>query len=383
MRPPFFLKTISMSVNLRTDCLDDVIGLSRTECECFEVPTAESQSGLFLDEIEGLDLVGISSAADCTAGDVWDLMRKSREQAILAFKTDLAAKLATTYKQSRKTFRGNIGRDAVTGNESVDSITGLRMLFSPVKNGVFIVKRIGLLFAQTGTLNLKIYNNVDQDPIYEYNGLETQANRIKWNTLDEPISLPMYDTVPDYLQYFFVYEDPGFAPKNNKLTCGCGPAIAAISFCCTKPNFNLSMNDERFTWNQWAEVTGVKGASIDAIRDADSTFTDLAYGLLIDGEMKCNMKDISCNDLDFDNSEIALVTAYAIRYRAGQFLIDNILASGNINRYTMLDRERMYGKKNSYAKEYATRIDWLTENIDWRSTGCLSCIERMTKRSLI
>lgn len=371
-----------MSVILRDDCLDDVIGLSRTECECFDVPTNISQSGLYLDEIEGLDLVSINSAADCVQGDIWDLMRKSREQAILAFKTDFAAKLTQTYKASRQKFDGNIGMTKdITGTETISDVNGLRILFAPIRNGVFIVKRIGLLFATTGTVDVALYNNVDDAALDTFTGLLTEANKLKWNDVT-PFSLPMFDKTPDYLQYFFLYDNPGFLPRNNKLKCGCGESIKAITFSCGNPHFDLKLNDARFTWNQWANITGVKGASVDAIRDANSPFIDRAYGLVIDGEMKCNMKDITCNDLDFDNSEIALALAYAIRYRAGQFLADNILASSNINRYTMLDRERLYGKKNSFAKEYGIRIDFLAENIDWSNTGCLSCNPRMVKRSM-
>ncbi len=372
-----------MSVILRTDCLDNAIGLSRTDCNCFDVPTNESDSGLFLDELEGLDLVGISAAADCTRGSVWDLMRKSKEQAILAFKTDFAAKLAQTYKQSRKNFRGNIGRSDSNGNETIDNYAGLRILFAPVKNGVFIVKRIGLYFAQTGTVDLELFNNVESGAIESLPGLLTEAGKIKWNTLSTPLSLPMFDTTPDYLEYFFLYGNPGFAPKKNTIKCGCGEAINNISFSCHNPQFNLALNDERFMWNQWANITGVQGTSTDAIIAANTGLTDKAYGILIDGEMKCNMKDITCNDVDYDNSENALAMAWAIRYRAGQFLVDNILSSANINRYTMLDRERLYGKRSNYAKEYGIRIEFLAENIDWQNTGCLSCNQRMVKRSLL
>lgn len=372
-----------MSVELRTDCLDDVIGLSRSECECFDVPTNESDSGLFLDEIEGLDLVAIASAADCNKGSLWDLMRMSREQSILAFKADLGSQLAMTYKALRKNFKGNIGRDESNNTETISNFAGLRMLFAPVKNGVFIIKRIGLYFNTTGTVDLQLFNNIDAAALQTFSGLNTEANRVKWNNLATPVSLPIYSTEKDYLEYFVLYGNPGFAPKNNKIKCGCGNQVARISFSCNSPVFDQTLTDERFTWNHWANITGVTGTTTDAIIAANAGFNDRAYGILIDGEIKCNMKDIACNDLDFDNSEVALVMAHALRYRAGQLLVDNILASGNINRYTMLDRERLYGQRSRYAKEYTSRIEWLKENMDWQGTGCLTCEPVMTKRSLL
>jgi hypothetical protein len=65
--------------------------------------------------------------------------------------------------------------------------------------------------------------------------------------------------------------------------------------------------------------------------------------------------------------------AAAIQYRAASFVIDNILASGNINRYTMTDRERLMGKKNTYTKEYLDRLEWVAQKINIEANDCLVC----------
>ena len=77
--------------------------------------------------------------------------------------------------------------------------------------------------------------------------------------------------------------------------------------------------------------------------------------------------------MDFENNEIAIATASAIRYKAGFYIIEKILASGNINRYTMTDRERLMGKKNTYIKEYNTYIDWIAQNVNTNINDCLIC----------
>lgn len=366
-----------MSVILTDNCLENIIGLSRTECNCFTVPVNESDSELYLDEVEGLNLVQIDSAADCTAGSLWDLMRKAREEAIKSYKTDLAAKLVTLYKPKRKNFNGVIGRDDRQSNESISNIAGVQILCAPVKNVVLVIKRLGLLFSQTGTVDISIYSNISTTPEVVYNGLNTEANQVKWNTV-QPVTLPLYTTEKEYIIYYIVYTNPGFSPKSNHLRC----CSVNLQFSCSSPQFNISQNDARYLWNQWANVSGVNGADIDTVKESDG-FVDKGYGLLIDAEIKCNLKELSCNDTDYNNSEIALTMAYAVRYRAAQFLAEYILSSGNINRFTMLDRERIYGKRNDYSREYLSRLQFIAENMNWQDTGCLDCIERMKKSSLL
>lgn len=61
-------------------CLDTVIGLSRTVCNCYEDQPADydvSDSGLYIDELEGLNLQIAGGAADCEQGGVFDLLQKS------------------------------------------------------------------------------------------------------------------------------------------------------------------------------------------------------------------------------------------------------------------------------------------------------------------
>ena len=156
-----------------------------------------------------------------------------------------------------------------------------------------------------------------------------------------------------------------------------------LAFNCQAPELSPKENDERYQFKKWCNVTGVNGTSVDAIRDANTGFFDHAMGLVIDGAMSCDAQSIACNDVDFDHSAIAKVKAYAVWYRAGVFLINSILSTNNINRFSLLDREALYGKRNSYTKEYNNRLVWLTNpDVDevktfLLQTGCLECIKKM------
>lgn len=374
-----------MSIAIKIDCFDNVIGLTRTECDCMTVDANTSESGLWLDELEGLNLKVIDASADCAKGSLMDMMKVAREQAILSFKSDYAANIAKNWKYCRTAFRGQIGKDKATANYAIGNYAGQRYIFSAVKNGYWKIKRISVFFNTTGTVDIEIYNNVDEAAIYTYSNVPTEANKVKWFTLPTPIYLPLYSEQADYLQYFILYANPGFNPKDNIFRC----CSTVLDFNCMAPVIDNKENDARYQFKKWGNVTGVSGTGVDAIRDANTGFSDHAMGLIIDSDMSCDAQSIACNDADFDHNAIAKVMAYAVWYRAGVFLINSILSSTNINRFTMLDREPLYGKRANYAKEYDNRLVWLTNpDIDevktfLLQTGCLECIRRMKMGSLL
>ncbi len=374
-----------MSLAIVTDCFDDAIGLSRTDCSCFDVPVNESKSGLFIDELEGLDLKTINAAVDCGTGSLFDYMKRAREQATKIFKSEYSSVIAANWNESRTSFKGVIGRQEASANKTISQVAGLRFIFSNVKNGLFVINRIGTMFSQTGTITLNIYNNISDAPLYTISGLNTTANGKTWNTLNTPIELPMYSTETDYIEYYFVYSDPGFPPRENGLKC----CSTNLYFNCLEPQLQLNISDMRYQFAKWCNVTGVTGADIDTLKGQNIAFTNCAYGLLVDSEMKCDSLSYACNDADFKHSQISLVMAYAIWFRAGVFLCDYILSSAQINRYTMLDRERLYAKKNSYMREYKDRITWLANpDVDivkrfLLDTGCVVCNSRMSMGSML
>lgn len=93
-------------------CFDYVIGLYPGECDCFGEPpfdAGESNSGLFLADL--IELSTLNSLLNCTHGaDVWDLMEKSREDAIRRFIADMNALLLRYNKLKRQPFYGGVGR---------------------------------------------------------------------------------------------------------------------------------------------------------------------------------------------------------------------------------------------------------------------------------
>ena len=94
-------------------CLDNIIGLSETDCSCFESgrPTDynTSLSGFYLADNFGLTMNFTNSAADCEQGGVWDILQASRTEAINRFLKDYAMTLNSVKKYRFRDVKGEIG----------------------------------------------------------------------------------------------------------------------------------------------------------------------------------------------------------------------------------------------------------------------------------
>jgi hypothetical protein len=359
-RPRFLLKTRDMSLIL-PGCLDNIIGLSEVDCECFTdapVDSGVSLSGLYIDRLEGLDLKLIDAATDCGTGSVWHMMAQAREDAIIQFKADLFSALKTLYRPRFNPFRGPIGEARFRKNLSINTqYAGVSVCPRPMKGGVMHIKRIGVMFSQNGIFDLNIFD-YNQYASLETVTLTAVANKINWTTIAGGIDLPMTDDAGDYVRYDFLYESasmPG-QPKDAKISCGCGGR--KVYWNEINPRFEDSQTAKR--WEVFAMVAGATGIDVSTTETRDNLSRGTLYlnGILLDVEFRCSINDVLCEAVsDFENGLIAVNIAATIRYLAGAILADKILASGNINYYTMSDRERLMGKKNSWTSSYWARMN--------------------------
>lgn len=356
-------------------CLDNIIGLSRTTCECFDPKSFQSDvsnSGRYLDETEGLNLNMADAATDCEQGTVWDLMEKARNNAIVSFKADMMARLVTTYKHKRKPWSGLMGgTDFKNTIEIIGDYAGVQIYCQNIIGGVMSVKRIGLIFDSDATFPIYVYDNLTNEIVEEYE-VTANANRLTWFNLPSSLNLDMNNTGNENPRYYFLYQKQSFKPKDNKASCGCGGGHYAYYFKPDAPLFKSYPGYEKYRWSEFVMLTGTMGSDLSNRENWNNT--QYLQGIVLDVDFKCKIQDLICKDtLDFETNENAVVMAAAIQYKAAALLIDNILASGTINRYTMTDRERMMGKKNTYTTEYNNRIDFLSRNINLSTNDCLEC----------
>lgn len=356
-----------------TNCLSHIIGLSRTTCECFDADKPgdanTSESGLFLDEIEGLPINVSDAATDCETGSIWDMMEKARDNGILAFKNELMGALTQKYKQKRHPFTGAVGSSkfrnslTLTGNYG-----GIRIYCAEIISGIMTIKRLGLSFDTAATFDIEVYNNIDSDPIQTYT-VTTQANKTTWYDLPTPLKLEMSDDTGENPQYYLIYSVNGMKPKDVKGSCGCSSANYKYYWNTKSPNYKSFEKDR---WSEYIMLTGIQGGDISTRENWGTS--EYLNGIILEASFACKQIDLICKqNMDFESNALALAMAYTIRFRSASILIDNILSSGNLNRYTMLEREALYGKRNNYLKEFANRISWLADNINWKANDCLTC----------
>lgn len=360
-------------MSAQAHCLDNIIGLSETQCDCFDqdkpLDYNVSNSSLFLDQLEGINLRLIDAVSDCEQGSIWDMMAKARTNAISDFKNALITGLTTKYKYKRQPFSGTIGSDKFTKSLSLsNTYAGRRIYAANIISGVMSVRRIGILMDADASFDIDVYDSYSDTAIAMYS-VSSVAKKLTWFSLATPLVLSMNSDGSGAPEYYFIYQRNGFSPMDSNDSCGCSSGMYKYYWNTSKPQFRSYEKDR---WNEYIMITGITGNDIYDLRNWSTQ--NYTMGILLDVEFKCKVSDLICKEsLDFEYNPLALTMAHAVRYNAGAKLIDTILASGDPNRYTMTDRERLMGKKNTYTREFLDRIGYLTEQINYKANDCLAC----------
>jgi hypothetical protein len=362
------------------DCFDHIIGLSRTECECFTVPAEanESLSGLFLDETEDLNLRMADAGVECTTGSLWDMLSRSRDNGIKQFKADLLSGLTGYYKKRDQEFTGTIGDVGFRKNITpAGTYLGLSVYTRAIRGGQMKVKRIGAAFSQTGSFDIDIYNDLEDGSI-ETVTVNTTANKMTWTELPTPIYLPMTNDSGGSMRYDFALlsaDMPG-QPKDTRVLGGCGCNGKKNYYNVVQPRYT-SISTASSRWMNFVMAAGFRGNDVSTPLMRDVLTHDQTYsnGLVLDVEFICDLNDLLCQAVsNFGTGNISLAMAKAVQYISAAFVCGSILSSGNINFYTMSDRERIMGKKNSYVKEYNYRLnEIIIPQFNIEGNDCLVC----------
>lgn len=326
----------------------------------------KSLSNYFLLELEGMSELLVDSAADCDTGNIWDLAIRARENAINDFRTDYLAALLQYYQKDKQPYRGYIGEAKYTKDLKLTSaLAGLQLSPYLMRGGELRIKKIGTFFNQSATLHLKLYNQYEIDPIKEVD-LETEKDKLKWNELPEAIVLPLNYNKTQEVSYALLYEVAslnGMLPKDVKTDCNCGGGAGSVL---------------KYPWKLYTKAGGINIDSLSKFHDQNTSLLLESNGLLLDVELSCKTENLICTEdypLDFDNP-LTAVMAKSIQYKGGELLIEYILASGNLNRFTILDKERLWGKRNHYRKSFDDRITYLAkETKPYLINDCFTCAD--------
>lgn len=343
-------------------CLDNIIKLSRTNCECFDngkpISYNEGLSEIYLDELEGLSLEGLQGTENCEKGTLWDMMDRARTNATLQFKNDLLACLESSFSDKKSNFTGLVGDTTFNSTLSFSKdMAGLKVRPYETVGGYLTINRIGLVFNAIGAITVDVYSNEDYNiPIATYN-MTTAANVVQYVSLSTPLQLPLWSDKVSQLEYYFVYSvNQSVMPKNIKENCGC-------------------LKKSALKYQNWFTVSGIRGNSDTQFNMFGGVNAKEMNGLILDVALTCKKDRLICSDeypLDFNNGRVNQM-AYAVRFKAGAMLVQMILDSPAINRYTLLGREALYGKRNHYNAQYEKWVSYLCENTEITNQDCLIC----------
>ena len=361
-----------MSSILVPDCYQYIVGLSRTNCNCYDIPedASESLSGLYIDELESLQF--IQSIQNCNFPDLWEQMERARQIAVTTFQADTNAMLMKGYKLKRQGFIGSVGSATVTGTmkQVIGELYGVRIFCENIKSGVLVVKGINTIFAQTGTISLSIYNNLGD--LIQTLTLNTEALKHAKNALN--IELPLHSPYVDNLEYYFLYEATANQACNNDLKCTCG-GFKPI-YDTLHPYTRKAQIDRNYMWSNWIMVGGYH---VDTLPDFGTTAvsnmgTNALNGLTIDVELKCKVSEVLCYEsLDFESNNIAGAMALAIQHKSAVTLANWIVGSGNLSRFTMVNTEQIINDINKWNKIYSDMVQFIAEQADVTVNDCLQC----------
>lgn len=349
-------------------CLTEIVGVTQAENECItggltndQITTLKkSTSGLYLDDLEGGVHLKAVRHADATKG-LFDMTQAAIRNAAKLLEDDLVVAMSREYTKSRKAFAGQIGQMSFAQTLATSGDwQGQRIRPLDYSDAVIRISRIMVIVNAAATFNVYLYKvpyKSAMGTLIETYPVTTTANAYQQIIINPEKVLPTVENGQLY-EYWILYnrtEAGGALPKDNKLACGtCGRAGGP------------SIND-------FVAVNGVALADVNNLQNVSTD--EYAHGIIVDVSIKCDSGTLFCDQYKADEA-VAVTMAHAVRFKAGELLIEDVLKSPDLNRYTTMAREYLWGKRNHFRKEYGDRINFLAATIDVTASNCYVCRER-------
>jgi hypothetical protein len=132
-------------------------------------------------------------------------------------------------------------------------------------------------------------------------------------------------------------------------------------------------------------VGGINTPTLPTFTDCACSTNNYMYGLTFQVELRCKIGEVLCQDqLDFEGNPLAAAMAIAIQNKTGEMLLNWLISSGNLNRYTIINTETFITQMESYKATYNQMIQYIVESADITQNDCLTCkdIYEMAKRGI-
>lgn len=359
-------------------CTENIIGITQKDCDCFTESLQSdpviagwyhlSTSGLFLDELDGIESMWSTDESLVCDQTLADFYAKARKTSIVKTQDEVLKQINDRFTKQDRSFIGSLGAKAFTKGVDIseDSFYGMYFRMRPIVDGVMIVNSLDTMFEETATFDVLIYRRYVRSNMYELvdtiEGVESTANRYVKNALTEPMTLPMYDTTDGELEYYFVYDHTGLTPKNNMPTCGgCGRVESKASNYVTK--------------------YGVHGTDTTDLANWERTAVN-AYGISLQVEFRCDADSLICRMFETLN-EWKQQFAYSVLLKAGIIVHNEIIRSPEVSRAQMIDRDGVIAQMGVWEADYYNRVTWLAQNVNPNVNDCYMCDNKKLKVSPI
>lgn len=345
-------------------CFENIIGLSRTTCPCVDdAPEGAnvSESGIYLDELRGLNLQLLNSAQSCGSGGLWAMLEKAREEAIEETITELMACIAANTDPKRAIGRSQIGEDkkaTATSHKLTHAYHGMTVQTSHVRGGAMYVDAIGASFKSTDgmpeSIILKVYDRIEAsvDPVAVY-VLPIAGNRTVWTEIS-PLLLSMEAYGYSANRYWFIIEPySGAQAMNALINCDCGGYSPYWDL--NRPQYDDGKSKNGKPWAEWAMAAGTHGGDLST-RDQWATENPTS-GLTLRVRFECDERSSFCTgEPNYTTDHVQKVMAHTVRFRAGFNLLTNVINSIDINRWTMTAGDSLEALRQEYLNAWNKRI---------------------------
>lgn len=343
------------------ECLKNIIGVTADNCECYgigaDADLQKSMSGLFIDQLEGgITLKAVTQTDSCKT--LLDMMKEIRDLAIKRTGDDVKIQIADKYSKAAKPYLGDIGENTFTGSLPVANYFGQKWTSNGFVDAVAIIKKISYLGTapvegDVADNNFILYKQVGGTKVIPISVFSTKLHdgnksNVTFGTGITELRLPMTEN-GHTITYFWAVQGTGFLPRNNKARCNCGNKLIQL--------------------DRFMDIKGYIGNTASAL----NIYTDeYAHGLIFDVELRCDDNQLICREYD-ENNAVSVTLAYAAQFKAGELLIESVLRSPEVNRFTMMNREYLWGKRNHFKTEYENRIKYIRKVVDVSESGCFIC----------
>jgi hypothetical protein len=372
---PFLFTKFEKIKVMSLNCLQNIVGTTLSDNACIVQGLTSDQlaqlknstSGLYLDDLPGGVHMKALTKSDSTKS-FYDMTQAALTNAAKVLEDDLIVELSKNYKKSRNNFIGPVGQMSFAQNLAVTGQwQGVRLRPVDYSDAVIKLNRITLVVNVNASFFVYLYKARYKSTTAELVTswpITTVANAYQFIQATPPtdplIVLPAVENgeMMEYYIFFDRLEAGSGNPKDNKIACSTCPGSAGVKV---------------------SDYINAVGFQSSTLPDLQSITTDsYAHGFILDLEIKCDTEKLFCGNYQADDA-VAVTMSRAVWFKAGELLIEDVLKSPDINRYTTMDKERLLGKRNHFRKEYEGRVAFLVTAIDVTASNCYVCRNKVNQ----